>query len=98
MEMKKVLNNIGNIILIFGGISGVILMGTELQTGLKTEVFSTINIILGVGIIIISVFGNIICEWLSQMLENAEEQTMLLSEQTKLLEEMKYKLDENNDK
>lgn len=94
MEMKKVLNNIGNIILIFGGISGVILMGTELQTDLKTEVFSAVNIILGVGVIVTSVFGNIICEWLSQMLENAEEQTTLLSEQTKLLEEMKYKLDE----
>jgi hypothetical protein len=93
MEMKKILSNIGNIILIFGVISGVILMGTELQTGLQTEVFSTLNIILGVAVIVISVFGDIVCEWLSQMLENAEEQTTLLSEQTKLLEEMKYKLD-----
>lgn len=96
MDMKRILSIMGNVIFIIGLLGGIVLMATKVKTGVYGEEFSIANISLGVGVIVSSFFGLILCEWLSQMLDNSEKQTSLLTEsskeQTSLLKEQLYLL------
>lgn len=72
-DVKKYLRNMGRVIVIIGIIAGLISMAT--------------NVILGVGIILSSIFWLIICDWLWCMLDYSGRQISLLNDIKNKLEE-----------
>ena len=80
MDMEKFLSRVGKVTVTLGTIFGFILIFTKVNTGVNGEEFSTVNIALGVGFIIASALTFILCEWLSMMLENSEDQIELLKQ------------------
>jgi len=68
MSIKSILSYLGITLCVVGMILGV---------GL---IFAEDSLVLGCGIIILSVFIYVFCEWLSQMLDNSQEQTGLLKQ------------------
>jgi len=75
MSIKSILSYLGITLCVVGMILGV---------GL---IFAEDSLVLGCGIIISSVFIYVFCEWLSQMLDNSQEQTGLLKQINDKLDE-----------
>lgn len=65
--MKKILDYLG---------AGIFIVG--LFTGIRLIFLSNSSLVLGIVVIVFSIFMYAFCEWLSQMLENSKEQTRLL--------------------
>lgn len=80
MSIKNILSYLGIALCVVGMVIGV---------GL---IFSMDSLVLGCGIVVASVFVYIFCEWLSQMLDNSQEQTCLLKDIYEILDK------ENNNK
>ena len=75
MSIKSILSYLGITLCVVGMILGV---------GL---IFAEDSLVLGCGIIILSVFIYVFCEWLSQILDNSQEQTGLLKQINDKLDE-----------
>ncbi len=75
MSIKNILSYLGITLCVVGMILGV---------GL---IFAENSLVLGCGIIISSVFIYVFCEWLSQILDNSQEQTGLLKQINDKLDE-----------
>ena len=68
MSIKNILSYLGITLCVVGMILGV---------GL---IFAKDSLVYGTGVIILSIFIYVFCEWLSQMLDNSQEQTGLLKQ------------------